>query len=237
MNLNTILLFAVPPVAGAIIAYSTNVIAIKMLFRPLYEKRIFGIRVPFTPGVLPRQRDKLAVNIGAMVERELITAEVLRKRLADVDLDGLSKIVTQFLRREEIRKELEYKGRLIFRSILLKLNTFQRFFVTAGQYEQTLDEKMPEIINDLINNVEKLLQDEKVKNKLVAAVDGQVENILSSIDIKNLVSQRIDSLDMLRVEKIILDIMSNQFKWIYFFGGVLGFLIGLFQAVLTYFLR
>ncbi|MCL2276353.1 MAG: DUF445 family protein [Treponema sp.] len=237
MNLNTILLFVVPPVAGAIIAYSTNVIAIRMLFRPLYEKRVFGIRVPFTPGVLPRQRDKLAVSIGSMVERELITAEVLRKRLADFDINGLSKIVTRFLRRDDIRKELEHKGRLIFKGILLKFNSFQRFFVSAGQYEQTLDEKMPEIINDLINSVEQLFQDEKVKKKLLSAVDGQVENILTSIDIKKLVSERIDSLDMLRVEKIILDIMSNQFKWIYFFGGVLGFLIGLFQAALTYFLR
>ena len=237
MNLNTILLFVVPPVAGAIIAYSTNVIAIRMLFRPLYEKRVFGIRVPFTPGVLPRQRDKLAVSIGSMVERELITAEVLRKRLADFDINGLSKIVTRFLRRDDIRKELEHKGRLIFKGILLKFNSFQRSFVSAGQYEQTLDEKMPEIINDLINSVEQLFQDEKVKKKLLSAVDGQVENILTSIDIKKLVSERIDSLDMLRVEKIILDIMSNQFKWIYFFGGVLGFLIGLFQAALTYFLR
>ena len=235
--MNTILLFVVPPIAGAIIAYSTNVIAIKMLFRPLKEKRVFGVRVPFTPGVLPRQRDRLAQSIGSMVERELITADVLRSRLSRVDLQGLSRIVAQFLRRDDIKKELEYKGRLIFHGILLKLNSFQRFFVTAGQYEQTLDEKMPEIIEDLIKSIESLLREDRVKTKLVAAVDSQIENILSSIDIKKLVSERIDSLDMLRVEKIILDIMSNQFKWIYFFGGVLGFLIGLFQAALTYFLR
>ncbi|MCL2214773.1 MAG: DUF445 family protein [Treponema sp.] len=237
MNVNTLLLFVVPPIAGAVIAYSTNVIAIKMLFRPLNEYRVFGIRVPFTPGVLPRQRKMLAQSIGAMVERELITAEVLRGRLSGIDLKGLAHIVSGFLRREEIRKELEYKGRLLFRSIMLKLNTFQRFFLSAGQYDQTLEEKMPEIMDELINNIENLLQEERVKQKLFAAVDGQIENILSSIDIKTLVSQRIDSLDMLRVERIILDIMSNQFKWIYFFGGVLGFMIGLFQAVLTYFLR
>ena len=49
--MNTIVLFVVPPIAGAIIAYITNVIAIKMLFRPLNEIRVFGIRVPFTPGI------------------------------------------------------------------------------------------------------------------------------------------------------------------------------------------
>ena len=233
----TILLFAVPPVAGAIIAYVTNVIAIRMLFRPLEEKRVFGIRVPFTPGVLPRQREKLAQSIGAMVERELITAQVLRDRLENVDLGSLPEIVTELLRKDDIKKELESKGRILLRDVFFKLNSFQRFFLSAGQYDQTIEEKMPEIIEELISSVEKLLKEERVKKKLIGAVDGQIENILTSINIKKLVSDRIDSLDMLRVERIILDVMTDQFRWIYFFGGVLGFFIGLFQAVLTYLLR
>jgi uncharacterized membrane protein YheB (UPF0754 family) len=233
----TILLFAVPPVAGAIIAYVTNVIAIKMLFRPLREIRIFGLKLPFTPGVLPRQRNKLALSIGAMVERELITAEVLRSRLANIDVSAFSGTVTQFLRRHDIHKELESKGRILLRNIFLKLNSFQRLFISAAQYDQTLEEKMPEIIDELITSLEKVLNEDSVKKKIIAAVDGQIENILASVDIKSLVCNRIDSLDMLRVERIILDIMSDHFKWIYFFGGILGFLIGLFQATFTYFLR
>lgn len=235
--MNTALLFVLPPIAGAVIAYVTNVIAIKMLFRPLKEIRIFGIKLPFTPGVLPQQRQKLALSIGAMVERELITAEVLRNRLAQVDLQGISSAVSHFLRRHDIRRELESKGRILLRNIFFKLNSFQRLFISAGQYDQTLEEKMPEIIDDLITSLEKVLQEESVKKKMITAVDGQIENFLVSVDIKSIVRERIDSLDMLRVERIILDIMSDHFKWIYFFGGVLGFLIGLFQATLTYFLR
>ena len=233
----TVLLFAVPPIAGAVIAYVTNVIAIKMLFRPLNEIRIFGIRVPFTPGVLPKQRKKLAQSIGAMVERELITAEVIRGRLEHLDVQGVSCAVSQFLRRDDIHRELESKGRILLRNIFLKLNTFQRFFISAGQYDMSLEQKMPEIIDELITALESLLKEDKVKKKIITAVDGQIENILASVDIKSVVIDRIDSLDMLRVERIILDIMSDQFKWIYFFGGLLGFLIGLFQATFTYFLR
>jgi len=235
--MNTILLFVVPPIAGAIIAYVTNVIAIKMLFRPLKEIRVFGIRLPFTPGILPRQRGNLAISIGAMVERELITPEVLRNRLSNLEISKLSPIISQYLRRDDIRKELESKGRIILRNIFFKLNSFQRLFISAGQYDQTLEQKIPEIIEDMIVSVESLLNNESIKKKLLDTIDGQIENILSSIDIKTLVSDRINSLEMVRVERIILDIMSNQFKWIYFFGGVLGFLIGLFQATLTYFLR
>ena len=235
--MNTILLFVVPPIAGAIIAYSTNVIAIRMLFRPLREIRVLGIKLPFTPGILPRQRKKLAQSIGAMVERELVTPDVLRERLARIEIGEFAGTISRFLRREDIRKELEAKGRLLLRGIIMKLNTFQRFFLSAAQYDQTLADKMPEIINDLIASLEKTLQEDKVQKKLIAAVDGQVENILSSINIKTLVADRIDSLDMERVERIILDVISNQFKWIEIFGGILGFMIGLFQAAFTYLLR
>jgi len=33
---------------------------------------------------------------------------------------------------------------------------FQRFFITATQYDKTLHEKMPEIIDDLINQLTEL---------------------------------------------------------------------------------
>ena len=43
-----------PPVLGAIIGYVTNAIAIRMLFRPFNEIRVLGLRLPFTPGLIPR---------------------------------------------------------------------------------------------------------------------------------------------------------------------------------------
>jgi len=317
----TLLLFLVPPVAGAIIGFVTNVIAIRMLFRPLNEIRVFGIRLPFTPGILPKQRQRLAQSIGGMVERELLTPEILRQRLGREDVrekirqmislftenilektpseifegnehaitkkipgvmekfyPAFSAAVMNFLRRDDIRCEMESKGRILLNSIFLKLNTFQRFFLSAGQYDLTLQEKMPEIIEDFTANAESLLFDSKFRNtltnaaagslsalitgqnnktgsllnineenkkeldnflfnKLTDAADGQIENVLASINIKTLVSERIDSLDMLRVERIILDVMSDQFKWIDIFGGILGFLIGTFQAGFSFLLR
>jgi len=317
----TILLFLAPPVVGAVIGFITNVVAIRMLFRPLNEIRVFGIRLPFTPGILPRQRSRLAQSIGAMVERELLTAEIVRQRLQREDvrqkikealsiftenilkrtpaelLEGREKFllnklpsaveklypaftqaVLGILRREDIRREMESRGRIFLRNILFKLNTFQRLFISAGQYDQKLEQKMPEIIDELIFSAENLLLDEKTKSKLIeaaassfgkavggqdaniaflldidetgkealdnflfekmmTAASGQIENILASINIKALVSDRIDSLEMLRVERIILDVMADQFKWIDIFGGILGFLIGLFQSMLNFFLR
>jgi uncharacterized membrane protein YheB (UPF0754 family) len=52
-----------------------------------------------------------------------------------------------------------------------------------------------------------------------------------------MVAERIDSLEMIRVERIILDVMANQLKWIDIFGAVLGFAIGLSQSLLSWLLR
>ncbi|MDR3020398.1 MAG: DUF445 family protein [Treponema sp.] len=316
-----ILLFSLPPIAGAIIGYVTNTIAIKMLFRPLKEIRVFGIRLPFTPGLLPKQRKKLAVSIGSMVERELLTPDIIRLRLTrdevrkeirealshftasileknpsdlmdtgEISLasavpsvieklyPGFTSAVMDFLDRNETRREFESKGRILLRSVFDKLNSFQRIFLSAAQYDLTLEEKMPEIIDELVFGIENLLNDNNVKmtlinsvsgsfsrlssgqdktiamlldinennkkrlddflfEKLMNTADSQIEFLLSSIDIKTLVSDRIDSLDMLRVERIILDVMADQFKWINIFGGILGFLIGSFQAIFSWILN
>ena len=76
-----VLPWMLPPLLGAIIGYVTNRIAIKMLFRPLNPKRVLGIRVPLTPGVIPRNRFDLARTIGRMVSEQLLSPQALKEQL------------------------------------------------------------------------------------------------------------------------------------------------------------
>ena len=76
-SITELLRWVLPPVLGAIIGYVTNAVAIRMLFRPYREWRLLKVRVPFTPGIIPRQRYKLAENIGQMVSDELLTEDTL----------------------------------------------------------------------------------------------------------------------------------------------------------------
>lgn len=80
--------FVLLPFVASVIGYSTNWIAIRMLFRPLKEKRFFGYRVPFTPGLIPRRRDEIARNIGQAVGAHLLTPSALKQRL---DSPGVKK--------------------------------------------------------------------------------------------------------------------------------------------------
>ncbi len=74
--------YAGPPVIGAFIGYLTNKVAIKMLFRPLKPWKVFGVRVPMTPGVIPSKRHELADNIGEMVGEHLLTSKEIGQALS-----------------------------------------------------------------------------------------------------------------------------------------------------------
>src|SRR6056297_624464 len=70
-----------PPLLGAVIGYVTNYIAIRMLFRPLTAKHVLGLRIPLTPGIIPKQRYELAESIGNMVSTQLLNEEAVRTHI------------------------------------------------------------------------------------------------------------------------------------------------------------
>ena len=73
----TVLRYAAGPVIGALIGYLTNWIAVKMLFRPHYPKKIGKWRLPFTPGIIPKRQPALAKAVGKAVGEQLFTKEDL----------------------------------------------------------------------------------------------------------------------------------------------------------------
>lgn len=268
-----VLFWLVPPLVGAGIGFLTNVLAIKMLFRPLRAYHIGPFRLPFTPGILPRERAVLAKSIGAMVARELLTPEIIRDRLAqddtrqflkemaakltetiDVHYPKLCASLTQFLERPEIHRELEAFGHRFLSDLMRKLNPVQRLFASVANYDQKLAEKMPEIIDDLTGNLGGFLASDAVRvrllvtvetelgtderaERLLALLDGALPGIVRKFDIAGLVENRINALPMERVERIVLDVMADKFKWIDIFGAILGFLIGAFQAAFSFFVN
>ena len=101
-----ILNWVLPLVWGGTIGYLTNALAIRMLFRPLSRKYLFGIPVPLTPGIIPRRRAELARSIGRMVSRELLSAETLRERLESEAFGRTLEVQFRIVREAIARKPL-----------------------------------------------------------------------------------------------------------------------------------
>ena len=71
------------------------------------------------------------------------------------------------------------------------------------------------------------------KGTAIAARESR--RILASIDLRSMVVEKVDALDMLVIERIMLRVMSKEFKGITMLGGVLGALIGALQPLLEIF--
>jgi len=84
------------PLLGGVIGYITNDIAIKMLFRPRKAVYIGKFKVPFTPGLIPQQKDRIAQSIGNVVSAQLLNAETLRSALLSGEsMDTLRRKLTE----------------------------------------------------------------------------------------------------------------------------------------------
>lgn len=97
------------PIIGAIIGYSTNYIAVKMLFRPLYPITIGKFKVPFTPGIIPKRKPALARAIGQMVGKSLVGEEEIRQILTSDSMKetvarGIMSGVTEGIRNKSVKE-------------------------------------------------------------------------------------------------------------------------------------
>lgn len=103
--------FLIGPLVGGVIGYITNGIAIKMLFRPLKPIYLFGIKLPFTPGLIPKEKGRIARSIGNVVGRELINEEVLSRVLLQQNIydhinQKIDEVIKGFLTNEQKLGEL-----------------------------------------------------------------------------------------------------------------------------------
>ncbi|CUB58614.1 hypothetical protein BN2127_JRS10_04587 [Bacillus subtilis] len=152
---------------GAIIGGFTNHLAIKMLFRPHRPMYIGKFQVPFTPGLIPKRRDELAVQLGKMVVEHLLTPEGIGKKLTNEEFQkGLihwaqvevDKVMTneQSLRHmlekwdvAHVEKEATEK---IEQVIIEKIQAFLEEYYTYT-WEQALPHSVHEKIENAIPNV------------------------------------------------------------------------------------
>ncbi len=124
---------AILGLVGAVIGYSTNVIAIKLLFRPLKPTRFFKIQ-----GLIPKRKADIAVSIGQIVADELIHVE----ELMGMFIEQMDK--------EKLKRET---GERISEAISEKLPPFIPSAIVTVYVDQFIQEKGDEFISEISERV------------------------------------------------------------------------------------
>lgn len=86
-----------------------------------------------------------------------------------------------------------------------------------------------------IDDAAKLELSEWVSERVLGLVHERVPVVLASLDVKSLVVNRIDGLDVAQVEGLLMRVIRRHLKWINVFGAILGALIGLLQIAMRLF--
>lgn len=145
----------IPPVAGSIIGYFTNDLAIKMLFRP-YKAIYFGKRrLPFTPGLIPSNQARLAQKISDTIMGSLLTPEELQKlaeRLLKTERveSALSWLLKLAL--DQVQSDKEQKTAKVLANVLKDLfgQSLPRLLKVLARREDFLEEQINQIFDQIL---------------------------------------------------------------------------------------
>ncbi|MDB9346081.1 DUF445 family protein [Nodularia spumigena CS-586/05] len=155
MDWSHIWFYLLPPVLGGIIGYFTNDIAIKMLFRPYKAIYIAGRKVPFTPGLIPRNQERLAKNISNTIMGSLLTPgelQNLARRLLQTERVHSAILWLLQLALEQIKVDKNEKSAKIVAGILRDLlgESLPRLLKVLARREDFLEAQINQIFDQVL---------------------------------------------------------------------------------------
>ena len=173
-------------------------------------KMLFHPRVPkkvlgiTIHGIFPKQQKQFAEKLGKLVSTELLSFnEIEEKITSPQNVEKLMPFVEAKVE-EFLRIKLNEAFPII--SMFIGENTIQQL---KGIFMQELQIIFPQVINKHIKQLE------------------------SQLDLEKIVSDKVAGFSSDKLEQILNQIMSKEFRFVEIIGGVLGFVIGLLQILIT----
>jgi uncharacterized membrane protein YheB (UPF0754 family) len=148
-------LYLSPPAVGGIIGYFTNDIAIKMLFRPYRALYIGSRRIPFTPGLIPRNQERLAKNISDTIMGSLLTPDELQNLARRLLKPERVEAAIQWLLKmalDQIQVDKEQKSTKILAEVLRDLlgESLPRLLQVLAKREDFLESQINQIFDQVL---------------------------------------------------------------------------------------
>ena len=139
--------YIIAPLLGGVIGYITNDIAIRMLFRPHTAKYVFGIHIPFTPGIIPKEKGRIAEAVGGVISENLMNKDVLEKYLLSEDMIGkVRSAVEEFIAIQQRNSEtvVQFLGHYLSKEEIDTIAQNINHSITKQTYEKLADSTVGE---------------------------------------------------------------------------------------------
>lgn len=157
-------------------------------------------------GVIPKRRGDIALRVGETIERHLFSHKDIRRVLSEPQM------------RDKITRLLDERVETVLREKLIAQVPMARMFLNDAIVERAKGVIMREILESVEPMTESVL-----------------ETLEQELDFKELVARRIEELDLVEFEAIVMAVARRELRMIEWLGGALGFVIGLATDVILVF--
>lgn len=200
--MNNIIRILILAIIGGLIGYITNVIAIKLIFRPINPIKIPILNIEII-GMIPKRKTEIATNIAKVVEEQFISVDEIT---------------------DNIITEQDKQHIIDYIKVRVKLILSEKMTLIPSTIRNLVQNYVSEIIEDEIREgIDELYEEMIIKTK-------------NRINIKEIIEDKINELDLYELETIILQIVKNELRHIEVLGLILGFFIGIVQGIITIFI-
>ena len=189
------------PLVSAFIGWVTNLIAVRMLFRPYKPRRVLGV---LFHGLIPRRQVELSRRIGETVEQNFINHE------------DVARVVRSETVQDEIAQSLEKQ--------------IDRFLTEQFASIPVIGSFLQGAVSDEL----RALAVKEIRGSIPELLDRLISRVESQMSFQEIVREKVEAFDLRTLEDIIYRIASRELKAIEWWGGVLGFLVGLLQVLIMF---
>ncbi len=153
-------------------------------------------------GVIPKRRRQIARSMAETIENELLSSHDFASIIDSVDWKG------------EVERTIE---------------ELVEHRLSSGRLN-----KIPIIgfVSDNIRTQIKYLITKEILTQIEKKKAGLKDKLQGSIDVRGLVTERIDKLDLMKFESLLQKFIAKELKHLEWLGGLMGFIIGLAQSVI-----
>ncbi len=157
-------------------------------------------------GIFPKRQKALAANLATAIEDELFSHEDIQNAMH----------TPEFTARVKEKLLTGFTDFLAHR--LGEVHPMASMFLTP----------------ELIDNIAKLLESE-LERIVPALLETAAQEMENSLDLTALIQEKIENLSIPKLEKLLMGIMSREFRFVEIVGAVLGAIIGLSQGLMFFF--
>jgi len=158
-------------------------------------------------GIFPKRQKKFAEKLGKMISAEFLSFEDIQQKITSpVNLQKLMPMIEAHVD-NFLRNKLS--DEMPFLSLFIGDKTIRSL---KKIFMQELETLFPQIMTSYAGHLQ------------------------HELDLEKIVTEKVSAFSSDKLEDILYQIMSKEFRFVEVLGGVIGFIIGIVQVLITYFL-